>query len=71
MNVWERRNEIISILVVRRQVTVTELTEEFGVTERTIENGIQALSRGYPIYTKPGVAGGFLCLRIILRISIH
>lgn len=62
MNVWERRNEIISILTVKRHVTVTELAEEFGVTARTIENDIQALSRGYPIYTKPGVAGGIFML---------
>ena len=60
MNVWERRKEIINILIIRRRITVTELAEEFGVTGRTIENDIQALSRGYPIYTKPGVGGIFM-----------
>jgi predicted DNA-binding transcriptional regulator YafY len=58
MNVAERRLEIINILIVRRHVTVKELAEEFNVTVRTIENDIQALSLAYPIYTKPGVAGG-------------
>ena len=58
MNVSERRAEIISILIVKRWVTAVELAVEFGVTVRTIENDIQALSLGYPIYTKPGVMGG-------------
>ena len=60
MNVWERRKEIINILIIRRRVTVTERAEEFGVTGRTIENDIQALSRYYPFYTKPGVGGIFM-----------
>ncbi len=58
MNVSERRDEIISILIVRRRVTADELAGGLGVTVRTIQNDIQALSFGYPIYTKPGVAGG-------------
>ncbi len=58
MNMSERRDEIISILIVRRRVTADELAGELGVTVRTIQNDIQALSFGYPIYTKPGVAGG-------------
>lgn len=62
MNVWERRKEIINILIIRRRITVTELAEEFSVTMRTIENDIQALSRYYPFYTKPGVGGGIFML---------
>lgn len=58
MNVSDRRAEIISTLLVKRRVTASELAGTFGVTVRTIENDIQALSLGYPIYTKPGVAGG-------------
>ncbi|MBQ8134903.1 MAG: HTH domain-containing protein [Clostridia bacterium] len=58
MNAAERRNEIISILLVRHHITVKELAGEFDVTIRTIKNDIQALSFAYPIYTKPGVAGG-------------
>lgn len=58
MNVSERRAEIISTLIVKRRVTAAELAEEFDVTVRTIQSDIQALSLKYPIYTKPGVAGG-------------
>ncbi|MCM1500058.1 MAG: HTH domain-containing protein [Clostridium sp.] len=58
MNVSERRDEIISILIVRRHTTTNELAYELDVSVRTIEYDIQALSLKYPIYTKPGVAGG-------------
>ncbi len=58
MNAAERRNEIISILIVRRHITTKELADEFDVAVRTIKNDIQALSFAYPIYTKPGGAGG-------------
>ena len=58
MSVSERRDEIISILIVRRHITTNELANELGVSVRTIEYDIEALSFSYPIYTKPGVAGG-------------
>ena len=58
MNAAERRNEIISILIVRHHITTKELAVEFDVSIGTIKNDIQVLSFAYPIYTKPGVAGG-------------
>ncbi len=58
MNAAERRDEIKSILIAERKMTAAELAIKFGVTVRTIENDIQALSLLYPIYTKPGVGGG-------------
>ena len=58
MNAAERRNEIISILIVRHHATTKELASEIDVTVGTIKSDIQALSFAYPIYTKPGVAGG-------------
>ena len=58
MNAVDRRMEIINILIIRHRITAQELAEEFGVTTRTIQNDIQALSPGYPIYTKPGGDGG-------------
>ena len=58
MNALERRTEIISILIVRRHTTARELAEEFGVSLRTIQYDIQALSPCYPIYTKQGGDGG-------------
>lgn len=52
MNTADRRTEIINILIIRRRTTARELADEFGVTTRTIQKDIQALSPGYPIYTK-------------------
>ena len=58
MNTADHRAEIISILMVRRRITAKELAEEFNVTVRTIQNDIQALSPGFPIYTRQGGDGG-------------
>ena len=58
MNTADRRAEIINILIVRRRITAKELADEFNVTVRTIQNDIQALSLGFPIYMKQGGDGG-------------
>lgn len=58
MNTADRRAEIINILLVRRRITAKELADEFSVTVHTIQNDIQALSLGFPIYTKQGGDGG-------------
>lgn len=58
MDTADRRMEIISILTVRHHATARELAEELGVSVRTIQNDIVALSSGYPIYTKQGENGG-------------
>ena len=58
MNTAQRRMEIINILILRRRVTASELAQEFGVSVRTIQYDIQALSPVYPIYTKQGENGG-------------
>lgn len=58
MNTATRRMEIINILVVQRRTTAKKLSEELGVTIRTIQKDIQALSPGFPIYTKQGGDGG-------------
>ena len=52
MNTAHRRVEIINILVIRRHTTANELAQELGVSVRTIQYDIQALSPIYPIYTK-------------------
>ena len=57
MNTAHRRMEIINILILRRHVTASELAQEFGVSVRTIQYDIQALSPVYPIYTKQGENG--------------
>ncbi len=58
MNTLHRRIEIINILIIRRHTTANELAQEFGVSIRTIQYDIQALSPDYPIYTKQGENGG-------------
>lgn len=58
MNTAHRRIEIINILVIRRRTTASELAKEFGVSVRTIQYDIQALSPVYPIYTRQGENGG-------------
>ena len=58
MNTAHRRMEIINILILRRRVTASELAQEFGVSVRTIQYDIQALSPVYPIYKKQGENGG-------------
>ena len=58
MNTVHRRTEIINILIIRRHTTANELAQEFGVSIRTIQYDIQALSLGFPIYTKQGGDGG-------------
>ena len=54
MNTVHRRTEIINILIIRRHTTANELAQEFGVSIRTIQYDIQALTPVYPIYTKQG-----------------
>ena len=65
MNTADRRTEIINILIIRRRTTARELADEFGVTTRTIQKDIQALSPGYPIYTKQGGDGGIVRVRFL------
>ena len=50
MNTVHRRTEIINILIIRRHTTANELAQEFGVSIRTIQYDIQALTPVYPIY---------------------
>jgi len=50
----ERRTEIMRILCRRRHETISNLAEEFGVSTRTIQRDIEALSITEPIYTQCG-----------------
>ena len=58
MNTTDRRTEIMNILIIRRHTTARELSDELGVTTRTIQRDIQALSSGFPVYTRQGGDGG-------------
>ena len=54
MGTAERRYEIMKILCRRRYETIRNLASEFGVSMRTVQRDIEALSRTEPIYTQLG-----------------
>ena len=54
----ERRMEIMEVLCHRRQDTMKNLANEFGVSTRTIRNDIDYLSLSYPLETIRGRYGG-------------
>ena len=58
MGTAERRYEIVKILCRRRYETISNLASELGVSMRTIQRDIEALSETTPIYTKFGKYGG-------------
>ena len=58
MGTSERRRELIRILCRRRHEKITNLAEEFGVSNRTILRDIEVLSLTEPIYTQCGKNGG-------------
>ena len=47
MGTADRRREIISILLAKRQTTAKELAEMLEVSVRTIHYDVQALTKGY------------------------
>jgi len=54
----ERRMAIWHTLCMQRHVTIAYLSEKYNVSPRTIRYDIEALSRSYPIETRPGKNGG-------------
>ena len=58
MNVNQRRQEIIDLLVENGHLHVADLMEKLGVSRRTILYDIEELSLIYPIYTLIGGAYG-------------
>ena len=58
MNTWNRRLEIVDVLLTQRSTTSKKLARKLGVSVRTIHNDILELSVRYPIYTKQGEHGG-------------
>ena len=53
-----RRQEILNVLMYRRQDTVSNLAFEFHVSKRTIRRDICILSRDHSIETQQGHGGG-------------
>ncbi len=58
MGTAERRSRILKLLLKRRNETITNLADEFGVSERTIRRDIEILSLDAPLYTQCGRYGG-------------
>jgi len=59
MSVFDRRNEIVEIMRVRKFDTAQNLAFEFGVCWRTIINDVLVLStNGHPIISEAGRGGG-------------
>ncbi len=58
MGTAERRYEMMQVLCRRRHETMRKLASEFGVSVRTIQRDIEALSRTVPLYTQPGKYDG-------------
>lgn len=58
MKTAERRYEIMKTLCRRRYDTMQNLASEFGVSMRTVQRDIEALSSIEPIYTQCGKHGG-------------
>jgi len=58
MGTAERRHKIMKTLCRRRFETIRNLASEFGVSMRTVQRDINALSRTEPIYTQFGKYGG-------------
>ena len=51
---------LLSLLQARADWSGAELTDELGVTTRTVRNDIQRLrDLGYPVHASPGVGGGY------------
>lgn len=62
MNAVERRERLLQILALRGKTTFRVLSEELGVSERTIMRDVDELSTYKPISVMPGKNGGvYIC----------
>ena len=59
---FERRIEMLFVLIQRRKTTVPEMAEMFSVSKNTAYADISFLSHYAPIYTKSGNHGGVYLL---------
>ncbi|MCH1624027.1 helix-turn-helix transcriptional regulator [Ferdinandcohnia quinoae] len=63
MSKAKRLNEMIMMVNRKKRFTVRELSEEFGVSKRTILRDLQELSEmGVPLYSEVGPHGGYQVL---------
>ncbi|WP_426446141.1 helix-turn-helix transcriptional regulator [Paenibacillus sp. S-38] len=72
MNKAQRLLHILMTMQAHRKFNLKELTEEFGVSKRTILRDLQELSElGVPLYSELGVHGGYQLLRERMLPPIH
>ena len=66
LSTFERRIEILLLLMKSEKVTLSELSKEYSVDKNTVYNDIAFLGRYAPIRTESGVNGG-----IFIRENYH
>ena len=66
LSTFERRIEILFLLINSEKVTLSELSKRYSVHKNTVYNDIAFLGRYAPIRTESGVTGG-----IFIRENYH
>ena len=62
LSTFERRIEILFLLINSEKVTLSELSKRYSVHKNTVYNDIAFLGRYAPIQTKSGVNGGIFLM---------
>lgn len=62
LSTFERRIEILLLIISSEKVTLSELSKRYSVHKNTVYNDITFLSRYAPIRTKSGVNGGIFLM---------
>ena len=62
LSTFERRIEILLLLMKSEKVTLSELSKEYSVHKNTVYNDIAFLGRYAPIQTKSDVNGGIFLM---------
>lgn len=62
LSTFERRIEILFLIISSEKVTLSELSKRYSVHKNTVYNDITFLCRYAPIRTKSGVNGGIFLM---------
>ncbi|MGN0458490.1 MAG: HTH domain-containing protein [Eubacterium sp.] len=62
LSTFERRIEILFVIINSEKVTLSELSKRYSVHKNTVYNDITYLSRYAPIRTRSGVNGGIFMM---------
>ena len=65
LSTFERRIEILFLLINSEKATLSELSKRYSVHKNTVYNDIAFLGRYAPIRAKSGVNGGIFLMGII------